>query len=168
MVGCAAKEGKGMPTEVKKSHIATAGAPAAIGPYSQAIVANGFVFCSGQVAIDPETNQLVEGDVKAQTHRVLQNLEAVLQAAESGLHHAVQTTVYLAHFSDFPAMNEVYEEYFSETPPARFTAEAGALPRGMLVQIGCIAIVPETVHSLSVVEARESTSSFDLDFDSDI
>jgi len=156
-----------MPAEVKKTHIETAGAPAAIGPYSQAIVANGLVFCSGQVAIDPETNQLVEGDIKVQTHRVLQNLDAVLQAAGSGLHHAVQTTVFLAHFSDFPTMNEVYEEYFTDTPPARSTLEAGALPRGMLVQIGCIAIVPDTIHSMSVIEARESTSSFDLDFDSD-
>jgi len=156
-----------MPAEVKKTHIETAGAPAAIGPYSQAIVANGLVFCSGQVAIDPETNQLVEGDIKVQTHRVLQNLDAVLQAAGSGLHHAVQTTVFLAHFSDFPTMNEIYEEYFTDTPPARSTLEAGALPRGMLVQIGCIAIVPDTIHSMSVIEARESTSSFDLDFDSD-
>ena len=156
-----------MPAEVKKTHIETAGAPAAIGPYSQAIVANGLVFCSGQVAIDPQTNFLVEGDIKVQTHRVLRNLDAVLQAAGSGLHHTVQTTVFLAHFSDFPAMNEVYEEYFTDTPPARSTLEAGALPRGMLVQIGCIAIVPDTIHSLSVIEARESTSVFDLDFDSD-
>jgi 2-iminobutanoate/2-iminopropanoate deaminase len=156
-----------MPAEVKKTHIETAGAPAAIGPYSQAIVANGLVFCSGQVAIDPETNQLVEGDIKAQTHRVLRNLDAVLKAAGSGLHHTVQTTVFLAHFNDFPAMNEVYEEYFSDTPPARSTLQAGALPRGMLVQIGCIAIVPDAIHTLSVIEARESTSSFDLDFDSD-
>src|SRR3954451_13934839 len=156
-----------MQAEVKKTYIQTRGAPAAIGPYSQAIVANGLVFCSGQVAIDPETNQLVEGDIKVQTHRVLQNLDAVLQAAGSGLHHTVQTTVFLAHFSDFPAMNEVYEEYFTDTPPARSTLEAGALPRGMLVQIGCIAIVPDTIHSMSVIEARESTSVFDLDFDSD-
>jgi 2-iminobutanoate/2-iminopropanoate deaminase len=156
-----------MTAEVKKTHIATAGAPAAIGPYSQAIVANGLVFCSGQVAIDPETNQLVEGDIRAQTHRVMQNLDAVLKAAGSGLHHAVQTTVFLAHFSDFPAMNEVYEEYFDDTPPARSTLQAGALPRGMLVQIGCIAIVLGSIHSLSVIEARESTSSFNLDFDSD-
>src|SRR4051812_27453887 len=157
-----AKEGSQMPEEVKKTHIETAGAPAAIGPYSQAIVANGLVFCSGQVAIDPETNQLVEGDIKAQTHRVLQNLDAVLQAAGSGLHHTVQTTVFLSPSSASPAMNEVYEEYFTDTPPARSTLEAGALPRGMLVKIGCIAIVPDTIHSMSVIEARESTSVFDL------
>ena len=111
-----------MTTEVKKTHVRTPGAPAAIGPYSQAIVANGLVFCSGQVAIDPQTNELVEGDIRAQTHRVLQNLEAVLTAAGSGLHNALQTTVFLAHFSDFPAMNDVYAEYFGEVAPARSTS----------------------------------------------
>ena len=157
-----------MQTEVKKTHIRTPGAPAAIGPYSQAIVANGLVFCSGQVAIDPETNELVGDDIRAQTRRVLQNLEAVLGAAGSSLHNTLETTVFLAHFSDFPAMNEVYEEYFSDSPPARSTVEVGALPRGMLVQISCIAAVPGYVHSISVIEARESTSEFNLDFDADI
>jgi 2-iminobutanoate/2-iminopropanoate deaminase len=157
-----------MQTEVKRTHIQTPGAPAAIGPYSQAIVANGFVFCSGQAAIDPQTNTLVEGDIRVQTHRVMQNLDAVLRAAGSGLHNMVQTTVYLAHFNDFPAMNEVYSEYFEDSPPARSTIGVGSLPRGMLVQIGCIAIVPGSVSSISVIEAKESTSSFNLDFDSDI
>jgi 2-iminobutanoate/2-iminopropanoate deaminase len=157
-----------MQADVKRTHVQTSGAPAAIGPYSQAVVANGFVFCSGQVAIDPQTNELVEGDVQAQTHRVLQNLDAVLKAANSGLHNVVSTTVYLSRFNDFPSMNAVYSEYFTESPPARSTIEVGGLPRGMLVQIGCIAIVPEAVRSISVIEAKESTSMFDLDFDSDI
>jgi 2-iminobutanoate/2-iminopropanoate deaminase len=157
-----------MATDVTRFHIETDGAPAAIGPYSQGVVANGFVFCSGQVAIDPATNQLIEGDIKAQTHRVLRNLDAVLQSAGSNLHNAVQTTVYLAQFNDFPAMNEVFHEYFGENPPARSTIQAGALPRGILVQISCIAVVPTAVSSISLIEARESTSSFNLDFDSDI
>jgi 2-iminobutanoate/2-iminopropanoate deaminase len=157
-----------MQTDVQKTHIQTSGAPAAIGPYSQAIVANGFVFCSGQVAIDPQTNELVEGGIEAQTRRVLQNLDAVLKAAGSSLHHTVQTTVFLAHFSDFPALNEVYQEYVGDTPPARLTAETAHLPSGMLVQIGCIAIVPGSIHSISVIEAKESASEFNLDFDSDI
>ncbi len=157
-----------MQTEVTKTYIQTPGAPAALGPYSQAIVANGFVFCSGQVAIDPNTNELIEGDIRAQTHRVLQNLDAVLRAAGSRIQNAVQTTVYLAHFNDFPAMNEVYAEYFDHTPPARSTVGVGSLPRGILVQISCTAILSGSVHSISVIEAKESTSSFNLDFDSDI
>jgi 2-iminobutanoate/2-iminopropanoate deaminase len=155
-----------MSTQVKQTRVQTAGAPAAIGPYSQAIVANGMVFCTGQVAIDPATNQLVEGDIQEQTHRVMRNLGAVLEASGSSLRHVVKTTVFLAHFSDFPAMNEVYAEYFGDTEPARSTIEGG-LPRGLLVQIDCIAIVPDLVHSIRVVEARESTSTFDLDFDAD-
>jgi len=155
-----------MSTQVKQTRVQTAGAPAAIGPYSQAIVANGMVFCTGQVAIDPANNQLVEGDIQEQTHRVMMNLGAVLEASGSSLRHVVKTTVFLAHFSDFPAMNEVYAEYFGDTEPARSTIEGG-LPRGLLVQIDCIAIVPDLVHSIRVVEARESTSTFDLDFDAD-
>ncbi len=155
-----------MSPEVNQSRVQTAGAPAAIGPYSQAIVANGMVFCTGQVAIDPETNQLVEGDIEAQTHRVMQNLGAVLDAAGSGLRHVVKTTVFLAHFHDFPAMNDVYEDYFSDAEPARSTVEGG-LPGGILVQIDCIAIVPSLVHTIQVVEARESISTYDLDLDRD-
>jgi 2-iminobutanoate/2-iminopropanoate deaminase len=139
-------------------------APPAIGPYSQAIVANGFVFCTGQVAIDPVTDQIVEGDIKVQTRQVLQNLDAVLRAAGSGLSYVVKTTVYLANFHDFAAMNEVYEEFFSAHPPARSTAGV-SLPRNLLVQIDCTAIVPSASASMSFVEARDSTSTYDLDGD---
>ena len=155
-----------MLVEPKQNRVQTAGAPAAIGPYSQAIVANGMVFCTGQVAIDPATDRLVEGGIGAQTHRVMRNLGAVLEAAGSNLAHVVMTTVYLAHFSDFPEMNEVYEEYFGDAEPARSTIEGG-LPTGMLVQIDCIAVVPGPAQTIRVVEARESVSTFDLDFDSD-
>ena len=155
-----------MSTEVMQNRVQTGGAPAAIGPYSQAIVANGMVFCTGQVAIDPKTNQLVEGDIRIQTHRVMANLGAVLEAAGSSLQYVVRTTVFLANFHDFPAMNEVYAEYFGEVEPARSTIEGG-LPRGLLVQIDCIAIVPSLVSSIRVVEARESQSTYDLDLDRD-
>jgi 2-iminobutanoate/2-iminopropanoate deaminase len=123
-----------------KNRIQTADAPNAIGPYSQAVVANGLIFCSGQVAIDPATNAFGEGDVRAQTRQALQNLDAVLRAAGSSLGQAVKTTVFLAHFSDFAAMNEVYGEFFGDTPPARSTVEVGALPRNALVEIECIAL----------------------------
>ena len=155
-----------MSTDVTQSRVQTGGAPAALGPYSQAIVANGMVYCTGQVAIDPATNQLVEGDVRAQTRRVMENLGAVLDAAGSSLQYVVKTTVFLADFHDFPAMNEVYAEYFGAVEPARSTI-AGGLPRGLLVQIDCIAIVPSLVHSIRVVEAKESQSTYNLDLDAD-
>ena len=151
----------------QKTRIQTPSAPKASGPYSQAIVANGLVFCSGQVAVDPATNQLIEGDIAAQTHRVLKNLDAVLRAAGSSLHHAVKVNVYLAHFGDFAAMNEVYQGYFPDPLPARSTIEAGSLPRNVLIEIECTALIPGTVASLSVVNAQESESSFDLDQDRD-
>ncbi len=153
-------------TGVKQRHIQSAGAPAAIGPYSQAIVANGMVFCTGQVAIDPETNKLVGDDIETQTRRVLDNLSAVLEAAGSSIHNVVMTTVYLAHFGDFPQMNEIYHEYFADIKPARSTIEAG-LPGKMLVQIDCIAIVSSQINLIDVVEARESESTYDLDLDRD-
>ena len=123
-----------------KNRIQTADAPNAIGPYSQGVQANGLIFCSGQVAIDPATNTFGEGDIRAQTRRALQNLDAVLQAAGSSLAQVVKTTVFLAHFSDFAAMNEVYGEFFGDTPPARSTVEVAALPRNALVEIECIAL----------------------------
>ena len=116
-------------------------APAAIGPYSQATVANGFLFTAGQIALDPSNGQVVEGDVVAQTERVLANLEAVL--AEGGVSFAdvVKTTVFLADMADFPRMNEVYGRAFGAARPARSTVQAAGLPRGVLVEIEAVALV---------------------------
>jgi 2-iminobutanoate/2-iminopropanoate deaminase len=123
-----------------KEIIATEKGPKAIGPYSQAIRANGFIFTAGQVAFDPATGQVVEGDVAAQTVRVLENLKAIVEAAGSSLDHAVKATVYLKDMGDFAAMNEVYARYFSKNPPARSTVEAARLPRDVRVEIDLIAL----------------------------
>ena len=120
--------------------IATDDAPKAIGPYSQAIKANGFVFVSGQIAIDPATQQLIDGDVAAQTDRVLQNLSAILTTAGTSLAQVVKTTVFLKTMADFAAMNEVYARYFPAEPPARSTVAAAGLPRDVSVEIDVIAI----------------------------
>ncbi len=120
--------------------ISTKDAPQAIGPYSQAIRANGFVFISGQVCIDPATQQLITGDVAAQTERVLHNLSAILTAAGSSLHKVVRTTVFLKNMGDFAAMNEVYGRHFSAAPPARSTVEVARLPKDVLVEIDVIAL----------------------------
>jgi 2-iminobutanoate/2-iminopropanoate deaminase len=119
--------------------IATDEAPKAIGPYSQAIKANGFVFVSGQIPIDPATQQLIEGDVAAQTERVLKNLSAILKAAGSSLQNVVKAGVFLKNMSDFGAMNEVYGRYFADAPPARSTVEVARLPKDVLVEIDVIA-----------------------------
>jgi 2-iminobutanoate/2-iminopropanoate deaminase len=124
-----------------KEVVATGRAPKAIGPYSQAIRANGFVFCSGQIALDPATNQLIEGDVVAQTERVLKNLTAVLQEAGSSLENVVKTTVFLKSMGDFAAMNEAYAKFFTHNPPARSTVEAARLPKDVLVEIDVIALL---------------------------
>jgi 2-iminobutanoate/2-iminopropanoate deaminase len=124
-----------------KEVVATGRAPKAIGPYSQAIRANGFVFCSGQIALDPGTNQLIEGDVVAQTERVLKNLTAVLQDAGSSLENVVKTTVFLKSMGDFAAMNETYAKFFTHNPPARSTVEAARLPKDVLVEIDVIALL---------------------------
>jgi 2-iminobutanoate/2-iminopropanoate deaminase len=121
--------------------IATKDAPQAIGPYSQAIRANGFVFVSGQVAIDPANQQVVNGDVAAQTDRVLKNVSAILEAAGSGLEKVVRSTVFLKNIADFTAMNEIYGRYFNAAPPARSTVEVARLPRDVLVEIDVIALV---------------------------
>jgi 2-iminobutanoate/2-iminopropanoate deaminase len=121
--------------------ISTHEAPQAIGPYSQAIKANGFVFASGQIAIDPATQQLIGGDVAAQTDRVLKNVASILKAAGTGLEKVVRSTVFLKNMSEFQAMNEVYGRYFSASPPARSTVEAARLPKDVLVEIDVIALV---------------------------
>ena len=120
--------------------IATDKGPKAIGPYSQAIKANGFVFLSGQIALDPATQQLIEGDVAAQTERVLQNLTGILEASGSSLAQVVKTTVFLKNMSDFAAMNEVYGRHFAAEPPARSTVEVARLPKDVLVEIDVIAL----------------------------
>lgn len=123
--------------------IFTKDAPQAVGPYSQAIRANGFVFVSGQVAIDPATQQVIVGDVKAQTDRVLRNLSEILEAAESGLGRVVRCGVFLKNIGDFAAMNEVYGKYFSTAPPARTTVEVARLPKDVLVEIDVIALAKQ-------------------------
>ena len=127
-----------------KKIVATEKAPKAIGPYSQAVVHNGLAFLSGQIPLDPMTGQLVEGDITAQTTRVLENLKAVLEACGSGLDRVVKTTVYIKDMGEFAKMNEVYGKYFSENPPARSTVEAARLPRDVRVEIDAIAIVDAT------------------------
>jgi 2-iminobutanoate/2-iminopropanoate deaminase len=121
--------------------VATSQAPAAIGPYSQAIKANGFVFASGQIPIDPATNQLIQGDIAAQTERVLTNIREILAAAGSSLDRVVKTTVFLKNMSEFAAMNEVYARFFPHTPPARSTVEVARLPKDVLVEIDVVALV---------------------------
>ena len=124
-----------------KEIIATPGAPAAIGPYSQAVLWNGLVFCSGQIPLDPDSGKMIEGGVAEQTERVLENLKAVLEAAGSGLDKVLKTTVFLKDMGEFAAMNEVYARYFPEKPPARATVEAARLPRDVRVEIEAIAHV---------------------------
>ncbi|HEX3739700.1 MAG TPA: RidA family protein [Terriglobales bacterium] len=120
--------------------ISTPNAPKAIGPYSQAIRARGLVFVSGQVAIDPATQQVIEGDVAAQTERVIKNIVAILSSAESSLDQVVRTTVFLKNMNDFAAMNEVYGKFFNAAPPARSTIEVSRLPKDVLVEIDVIAL----------------------------
>jgi len=123
-----------------RSTISTPNAPKAIGPYSQAIRARGLVFVSGQVAIDPATQQVIEGDVAAQTDRVLKNISAILASAESKLDQVLRTTVFLKNMNDFAAMNEVYGKHFGTAPPARSTVEVSRLPKDVLVEIDVIAL----------------------------
>lgn len=125
---------------MQRERVATAGAPAAIGPYSQAIIAGEYVFASGQIALDPESGQMVAGDVRDQTRRALQNLGAVLQAAGSDLALVVKTTVFLTNMANYAAMNEVYAEFFQGEAPARSTIAVADLPRQALVEVEAIAI----------------------------
>jgi 2-iminobutanoate/2-iminopropanoate deaminase len=120
--------------------ISTDRAPKAIGPYSQAVRANGLLFLSGQVPLDPETGDLVRGTIEEETGRVLQNLNAVLEAAGSGFGKVVRTTVYLVDLTDFAAMNAVYARHFGDARPARSTVQVAALPRGARIEIDVIAL----------------------------
>ena len=124
-----------------KKVVSTSNAPAAIGPYSQAIISNGFAFVSGQIPLDPESGQIIAGGIEEQTTRVIENLAAVLDAAGSSLSDVVKTTVYLKDMSEFAAMNNVYAQYFTKNAPARATVEAARLPRDVRVEIDCIAAV---------------------------
>ena len=124
-----------------KKIISTDHAPKAIGPYSQAVVANGFAFLSGQIPLDPLTNTLIEGDIVAQTEQVMGNLKGLLAACGSSLEQVVKTTVFLKDMGEFAKMNEVYGRYFSENAPARATVEAARLPRDVRVEIECVAVV---------------------------
>jgi len=119
----------------------TENAPAAIGPYSQAVVAGGFLFTAGQIALDPATGQIVQGDVSAQTERVMRNLAAVLENAGASWADVVKTTVYLQDMADFPRVNEVYGRVMGDARPARSTVQVAGLPRGVLVEIDAIAFV---------------------------
>ncbi len=120
--------------------IQTGHAPQAIGPYSQAVKVNGLVFCSGQIPLDPATMQVIEGDARAQTERVLSNLRAVLEAAGSSLEQVVKTTVFLLDMNDFAAMNEVYATFFNNNRPARSTVQVARLPRDVRVEIEVVAL----------------------------
>lgn len=126
---------------MERTQIQTAQAPAAIGPYSQAIRVGQFIYTSGQIPLDPVSGEMVGSDVQTQTHRVLQNLSAVLQSAGSSLKSVVKTTVFLSTMSDFQAMNAVYATYFEGVTPARSTVAVAELPRKALVEIECVALV---------------------------
>ncbi len=128
-----------MYTSEGKKIVITEKAPKAIGPYSQAILAEDLVFTAGQVGLDPVTMELVEGGIEAQTRQVLTNLKYVLESADSGLRFVIKTTVFLQDMGDFAKMNTVYAEFFPENPPARSTVQVAALPKGALVEIECIA-----------------------------
>jgi 2-iminobutanoate/2-iminopropanoate deaminase len=127
---------------VTRQAVSTAGAPAAIGPYSQGIAVDGFVFCSGQIGLDPVTGELVAGGVEAQADRALRNLTAVLDAAGLTMADVVKTTLFLADIGDFAAVNAVYARHMPEPPPARSTFAVGALPKGGLVEVEAIARRP--------------------------
>lgn len=120
--------------------ITTDKAPAAIGPYSQAVVAGGLLFCSGQIPLDPVSGELVSGTVELETERVMENLRGVLEAADTDFDHLVKTTIYLTDMADFAAVNQVYGQYFSAIKPARATVAVAALPRGARVEIEAVAI----------------------------
>lgn len=122
--------------------VKTSSAPAAIGPYSQAVIANGFLYTAGQIALDPASGNIVPGDVVAQTERVLANLKAILSEAGASWNDVVKTTVFLMDMSDFPRVNEAYAKALGEARPARSTVQVSGLPRGVLIEIEAIALLP--------------------------
>ncbi|MGE0452832.1 MAG: RidA family protein [Vicinamibacteria bacterium] len=122
-----------------KKHVQTENAPRPIGPYSQGVIAGGLLFLSGQIPVDPVSNEVIAGDIQAQTERVLQNLLAILKEVKLGPEHVVKTTVYLKDMADFPRMNEVYGRYLGKEPPARSTIQAAGLPKNVSVEIDVIA-----------------------------
>jgi len=125
---------------MSKKQIQTSDAPAAIGPYSQAIEAGGFIFYSGQIPLDPKSGNLVTGGIVEQTRQVMANMQAVLKASERGLSDVVKTTIYLTDLADFATVNEIYGEFFTDTPPARACVQVSALPKGSNVEIDWIAV----------------------------
>ena len=126
--------------KVEKKVVYTEKAPKPIGPYSQAIIAGDFIFTAGQIPIDPKTNQVVQGDIKEQTRQVFENFKAILEEAGAAFDDVVKVTVYMKDLSEFPAMNEVYSEYFKSSPPARTTVEVSRLPRDVKIEIDLIAV----------------------------
>ncbi len=125
-------------------HVKTEHAPSAIGPYSQGIIANGFLYSAGQIALDPASGQMVESEITAQTERVMQNLENILEAAGARWSHVVKTTVYLHDLADFPTVNEIYSRRIGDARPARSTVQVAGLPRGALIEIDLIALLPSS------------------------
>ncbi len=123
-----------------RTRVKTRSAPAAIGPYCQAVLVGDTLYCSGQIAIDPESGQMLSNGIEKETEQVLENLGAVLQAAGMDYRHVVRCTVFLADINDYAQMNEIYSRYFSEAPPSRVAVQAAALPRGARVEISCIAV----------------------------
>jgi 2-iminobutanoate/2-iminopropanoate deaminase len=122
-----------------KNVVTTDRGPKPIGPYSQAIKANGFIYLSGQVALDPKTGEITGAEIRQQTERVLENIKGILEAAGGNLHHVIKTTVFLKDMNDFPTMNEIYARYFTSAPPARSTVQVSRLPKDALVEIEVIA-----------------------------
>jgi 2-iminobutanoate/2-iminopropanoate deaminase len=125
---------------VRRSRVSTRGAPSAIGPYSQAIHVGDTVYCSGQIAIDPKTGHMLSSGIEAETEQVLDNLKAVLQAADMDMRHVVQCKVYLTDINDYGQVNEIYARYFGENPPAREAVQVAGLPRGARLEISCTAV----------------------------
>ena len=124
-----------------KDIVTTDRGPKPIGPYSQAVKANGLLYLSGQVALDPKTNEMLAGDIRQQTERALENIKGILEAAGSNLHHVIKTTVFLKDMNEFAQMNEVYARYFTAAPPARSTVQVARLPKDALVEIEVIAAI---------------------------